>query len=151
ELGLTHGMLETELFAGIVELVARDPAEAAGHLRIAYEGFRQMGVGVDAARAGTFLARAQLLMGNGEEANRLSTEAVGLDADVESSILWRGVRAEILAARGEVDEARRVAQSAVEIASRTDALFEHGSACNALAAVCPVAGDAERAGRASEP
>ena len=44
ELGLHHGLLEVDLFAGIVELVANDPAAAESYLRHAYAGFRRMGV-----------------------------------------------------------------------------------------------------------
>src|SRR5205823_2271744 len=51
ELGLRHALLEVDLFAGIVELVAGEPADAERNLRRAYTGFRSMGVDVDAAQA----------------------------------------------------------------------------------------------------
>src|SRR5438046_233844 len=50
-LGHTHGLLETDLFSGIVELLAEQPADAETVLRRAYDGFVARGVGVDAARA----------------------------------------------------------------------------------------------------
>ena len=48
--------------------IANDPHAASRHLHEAYEGFRSMGVGVDAARAAALLARAQLLIGELDEA-----------------------------------------------------------------------------------
>ncbi len=151
ELGLRHGQLETEFFAGIVELTAGAPAAAESHLRAAFDGWTAMGVDVDAARAAAMLGRARLLQGDEEEAERLAarSERLGGD-DLKSAIAWRGVRAEILARRGEGAEARRLAQEAVDVAARTDALFDHGAACMALAAVCRTSGDHSAAKRASD-
>ena len=56
ELGMRHALLEVEQFAGIVELVADDPAAAEPHLRQAYNGFRRMGLDADTAETAALLA-----------------------------------------------------------------------------------------------
>ena len=150
ELGLRHGVYEVELFNGIVDLIADDPAAASECLLTAYLGFRGLGADVDTARAAALLARAQLQMGAVDEADRLSFESERLGGDdLKSAIAWRGVRAEILARRGAFDEARELAQAAVEIGGRTDALFDHGMACLSLAAVLRSSGDLDAAQRAT--
>lgn len=151
ELGLKHELLETEQFAGIVELVAGDAAAAVSHLEEAHDGFRFVGVDVSAAQTAALLARAHLRLGELEEAETLANESEELGGqDLKASIAWRAVRAELLAQRGEFEKARLLAESAVELASRTDALIDHGDACSALAAVCAAAGDAAAARSASE-
>jgi ketosteroid isomerase-like protein len=60
--------------------------------------------------------------------------------DLHAGFGWRGGGAEGLALRGEHDEAVRLAQAAVEIATATDALLDHADARLALAAALRVAG-----------
>ena len=63
KIGLRQGLLETRYFAGIVELLAGDPVAAEPHLRRAYGGLGQLGIGADAGQAAAYLARALLLQG----------------------------------------------------------------------------------------
>ncbi len=136
ELGMRHALLEVEQFAGIVELVADDPAAAEPHLRRAYNGFRRMGLDADTAETAALLARACLALDRDAEADELCTESERLAGHaLKPSIAWRTVRAQLLARGGDHDEARRVAEEAVAIAERTDALVDHGDACLALATV----------------
>ena len=151
ELGLPHGLLETELFAGIVEIVARDPAAAVPHLRDAFEGFRSMGLAVDASRAAALLSRAHLFLGHVDDARAYADHSERLAGDdLPSAISSRCARAALLAQIGEPDEARRVAQEAVDIASGTDRSLDHADACRVLATACAAAGDVQGAERASE-
>ncbi len=151
ELGLRYGLLETELFAGIVELNEGDPSAAEPHLRSAHRGFRAMGVDVDAAQAAALLARACLALDCEEEALALTAESEALGGDdLKTAIAWRAVRAQILSRRGKHKEARQLAQAAADIAAETDALVDHGEACVALAAVCRAAGDEDAARNAEE-
>lgn len=151
ELGLEHELLETELLEGIVELVSRDPAAAIEHLRSAHDGFRATGVDVLAAQSAALLARAHLALGEDDEAESFVGTSEHLGAqDLKTAIAWRSVRAELLAHRGEFDEGRRLADEAVELASRTDALVDQGDAYRSLAAVCAAAGDATGARTANE-
>jgi class 3 adenylate cyclase/tetratricopeptide (TPR) repeat protein len=146
ELGLVHGLLETKLFSGIVELGAGDLDTAERCLREAYDGLRALGADADAARAGALLARVALEAGDIDDAERLAGEAQRLAGDdLQAGISWRRVAAEVLARRGAHEEARTLADAAVEIASRTDALVHHADACAALAAVRRAAGEIEAA------
>lgn len=151
ELGRPYGILQNELFAGIVELVDEKPADAVDHLRAAYEGLRAMGVRAHAARAAALLARAHLVLGDEDEAFDLTEKSERLGgADLKAAMAWRGVRAEILGRRGEHGAARRLAQAAVDLAPGTDALVDLGDAWKALAAVWSAAGDETAARRAAD-
>jgi len=151
ELGMRHALLEVEQFAGIVELVADDPASAEPHLRRAYNGFRRMGLDADTAETAALLARACLALDRDAEADELCTESERLAGHaLKASIAWRTVRAQLLARGGTHDEARQVAEEAVAIAERTDALVDHGDACLALATVLGATGDVAGAQAAAE-
>ncbi|MFG1932828.1 BTAD domain-containing putative transcriptional regulator [Mycobacterium sp. NPDC048908] len=151
ELGLRHAVLEVDHFAGIVELVADDPAAAEPYLRRAYRGFRRMGIDTDTAETAALLARVCLAMDRDAEADELCTESERLAGHaLRAAIAWRTVRAQLLARSGAADEARRVAQEAVAIAGRTDALVDHGDACLALATVLEAIGDVTGARAAAE-
>jgi DNA-binding SARP family transcriptional activator/predicted ATPase len=151
ELGLRHALLEVEQFAGIVELVADDPAAAEPHLRQAYNGFRRMGLDADTAETAALLGRTCLALDQEAGADELCTESERLAGHaLKASIAWRTLRAQLLARRREHDEARRVAEAAVSLAERTDALVDHGDACLTLAKVLGVAGDTAGAQAAAE-
>src|SRR6201999_73347 len=133
ELGLRHALLEVEQFAGIAELVADDPAAAETHFRLAYNGFRRMGLDADTAETAALLGRTCLVLGREAEADELCTESEQLAGNaLKASIAWRTLRARLLSRRGEHAEARRLAEAAVSVAERTDALVDHADACTAL-------------------
>ncbi|RDH79908.1 hypothetical protein DVS77_02520 [Mycolicibacterium moriokaense] len=151
EVGMRHALLEVDQFAGIVELVAGDPAAAEPHLRRAYNGFRRMGLEADTAETAALLARTCLALGQDGEADQLCTESERLAGHaLKASIAWRTVRAQLLSRHGDHDEARRIAEEAVAIAERTDALVDHGDACLTLAMVLGAAGDRAGARAAAE-
>lgn len=142
ELGLRHALLEVDQFAGIIELVADDPAAAEPYLRRAYEGFRRMGLDTDTADTAALLARACLALDRDSDADELCSESERLAGHgSKASIAWRTVRARLLARDGAHDRARRVAEEAVDLAGATDALVDHGDACLALATVLRFAGN----------
>jgi ketosteroid isomerase-like protein len=149
ELGLRHGLLETDLFAGIVELIAGDPAAAVAPLRAAYEGLGTLGVGADAGQAAALLATALLAQGEMDEAELVAAESEALAGqNLKTAIAWRIAKASVLAARDAVAEGVALAQEAVEIASATDLVLDHADACVVLADLCEAAGDAAGAGDA---
>lgn len=151
ELGMRHAVLEVEQFAGVVELVADDATAAEQHLRKAYNGFRRMGLDADTAETAALLARACLALDRDTEADEFCRESERLAGHAfKAAIAWRSVRAQLLARSGDHDEARRVAEEAVAIAERTDALVDHGDACLALATVLDAAGDTAGAHAAAE-
>jgi len=151
ELGLRHSLMEVEQFAGIVELVVDEPAAAEPHLRKAYNGFRRMGLDADTAETAALLGRACVALGRDAEADELCTESERLAGHaLKASIAWRTLRARLLSRRGDHGEARRVAEEAVSLAERTDALMDHGDACLSLATVLAAAGDVAGARAAAE-
>ncbi|WP_369803293.1 BTAD domain-containing putative transcriptional regulator [Mycobacterium sp. E2699] len=151
ELGLRHALLEVEQFAGIVELVVDEPAAAETPLLKAYNGFRRMGLDADTAETAALLGRACLALGRDAEADELCSESERLAGHaLKPSIAWRTLRAQLLSRAGDHGEARRVAEDAVSLAERTDALVDHGDACATLAMVLGAAGDVAGARAAAE-
>ncbi len=150
DLGLRHALLETEAFAGLVELLAADTEHAERMLRAAYDGFGALGASTDAAQAGALLARALLALGRDEEAEVLTVECERLGGDdLKSAIAWRAARAQAMARRGAVDEALVLANEAVALAEPTDALIDHADARTALAVVLRAAGRGAEADEAA--
>lgn len=151
ELGLRHALLEVEQFAGIVELIVDDPVAAEAHLRKAYNGFRRMGLDADTAETAALLGRTCLALDRDGEADELCTESERLAGHaLKASIEWRTLRAHLLARGNDYDAARRVAEEAVRLAERTDALVDHADACLTLATVLSAAGDTAGARTAAE-
>ncbi|WP_052740824.1 BTAD domain-containing putative transcriptional regulator [Mycobacterium sp. UM_Kg1] len=151
EVGLRHALLEVEQFAGIIELVLDDPEGAEPRLRQAYAGFRRMRMDADTAETAALLGRACMALGRDAEAEQLCTESESLAGHaLKASIAWRTLRALLLTRRGDHAAARQMAESAVDLAQRTDALIDHGDACLALATVLHAAGDAAGARAAAQ-
>ncbi|WP_422749700.1 AAA family ATPase [Mycobacterium sp. WMMD1722] len=149
DLGLRHGLMETELFAGIIEASQGDFVAAEPHFRTALEGLDALGVGVDAGQAAALLARAVLEQGRVDEADRYARESERLAGrNLKTAIAWRAVRAEILAAQGRHDDAVATARDAVAVAAGTDLVLDHAEACLALTRVLTAAGDSDGARRA---
>jgi DNA-binding SARP family transcriptional activator len=151
ELGLRHARLEVEQFAGIVELIADDPTAAEPHFRQAYNGFRRMGLDADTAETAALLGRTCLALDRDTEADELCVESERLAGHaLKASIAWRTLRARLLSRGHEYGEARRIAEAAVALAERTDALVDHGDSCLTLATVLGAAGDSAGARTAAE-
>src|SRR5262245_60043397 len=146
ELGIARQLLEVDFFAGLIDLLEGDASAAERWLRVAYEGLRAQGLGIDAAQAAALLGRALLAQGRIAEAEAISAESESLAGDsFKAGIAWRGVRAEALAARGQHAAAIEVARAAVEIAAATDDLLDHADARQALAVALRAAGRAAEA------
>jgi tetratricopeptide (TPR) repeat protein len=129
ELGLGLELVETAHYTGIVELIAGEHQAAEQQLRGAYEGFTARGLGVGAAAAAARLARALLAQDRDTEAEELTRfSEAHAGEQLQPTIIWLGVRAQILARRGEHAEAEHYARRAVELASATDALVDHADA-----------------------
>jgi predicted ATPase/class 3 adenylate cyclase len=144
ELGLRFSLSLFLLTGGEIEAFAGEPAAAERQLRDSYELCKRLG-DKRYIEVATNLAEVLHLQGRDEEALWFTEEVEALaEQDIPEQFLWRKARAKVLAARGEVEEAERLAREAVALAERTDHLEEHANALMTLAEVL------RRAGRADE-
>jgi tetratricopeptide (TPR) repeat protein len=70
--------------------------------------------------------------------------------DVDAQVGWRRVRAKLLARRGDVEEAERLAREAMALAARTDYLDLRAHTSADLAEVLRLAGRPQASAAASE-
>ncbi|MGI8615573.1 MAG: AAA family ATPase [Actinomycetota bacterium] len=120
-----------------LELWAGDPAAAA---EFGAEGFRlheEMGNRVFLAPAAGNLARALYALDRLDEAVSWADRSaeLGTSDDTLKEMVWRQVRAKVLARRGEHAEAERIAREAVAIGEGTDSLIGQADANADLADV----------------
>jgi tetratricopeptide (TPR) repeat protein len=125
-----------------VELLAGDPGAAVTAGEDGYRGLEELGqLGLISYEAG-MLARAYYALGRIEEAEAWAGRAakLGTSNDALAEILWRPVKAKVLARRGEHAEAERLAREAVSLSEKTDALNAQGEAYADLAEVLALGG-----------
>ena len=111
-------------FAGWIELLSGEPAGAERELRWGYEKLHEIGEWSWLSTVAAILAESVYAQGRADEAQHLTRESedsAGAE-DAYSHALLRGVRAKILAGRGEVGAARRLAGESVALADTTDYL-----------------------------
>ncbi len=130
-------------FEAAIALLAGDLAAAEAVLRTGYERLEAMGERALLATTGALLATAVLARGDDDEAWRIvdAAQAAAAADDLSAHMLCRGVRARLLARRGELPAALRVSEEAVALAAQTDWLVDHGDALMARAEVLHAAGD----------
>jgi class 3 adenylate cyclase/tetratricopeptide (TPR) repeat protein len=143
ELGRSVVAASTSLDSCGVEVLAGDAAAAERHLRRDSEALSEMGETYLLSTIAAELARAVVLQGRDAEAEALTVTAEELAAedDIASQALWRSVRARVLARRGDLPAARRMATEAVELLRRTDAAVTLGDALVDLGEVLERCGD----------
>jgi class 3 adenylate cyclase/tetratricopeptide (TPR) repeat protein len=135
-----------------VELLAGDPAVA---VVLGEEGcrlFDELGEQSFLSTAAGKLAQALYALERLEEADAWAGRAAELGAsdDASTQMLWRQVRAKVLARRGEHAEAERLAREAVAIGEETDLLTGQGDANADLAEVLLLTGKPDEAAAALE-
>jgi ATP/maltotriose-dependent transcriptional regulator MalT len=88
------------------------------------------------------LAQVVYTLGRYDEADELSRESERLaqSDDVQTQVLWRGVRAKVFARRGCAPEAERLAREAVALAAQTELPLVQAGALTDLAEVLELAG-----------
>lgn len=134
----------------LVEMLGGRPAAAEQRLRLGYAKLEEMGEHGLLATTAAMLAQALHAQGRDDEAEhhcRVS-EASAPREDFVTHVLWRGVRARLLARAGRLDAAEALAREAVGLIERTDLLTHHGDALLDLADVLELAhrtGDARAA------
>ena len=156
ELAARGGGIRLAVTTGIesvdFELLAGDPAAAA---ELGAEGVRLFEDLEDKSFLSTAagsLARALFALDRLDEADAWAGRAAELGAseDAFTQMIWRQVRAKVLARRGEPAEAERLAREAVAICDETDELDAQGDAYADLAEVLLLAGRAEESAEALE-
>ena len=137
ELGLDWTVPLIHWDSAAIEQLAGDWSAAERELRVVYETHKQRGDQGHLSSSAVDLAEVLVEQGHDDEALRLteiSQAAADLD-DVDAQVGWRRVRARVLARRGSIPEAERLARAAVRLAEQTDALEDHGTALMDLAEV----------------
>jgi tetratricopeptide (TPR) repeat protein len=147
ELGQQLQMAVHTLVRGVAELLADDPVAAERELRWGCDTLEQMSerAGLPTLRA--VLAEALLQQGRLGEAEELVelSERESAPRDIAAQVQWRGMRAKLLARRGDGERAEPLALEAVALAEKTDALNLHAEALGSLAEVLATIGERTRA------
>jgi class 3 adenylate cyclase/tetratricopeptide (TPR) repeat protein len=125
-----------------VEIVRGDWPAAERELRRAYTELSSMGDKSYLALTAAWLAHCLFRLGRFDEADELATvsERATARSWIAAQVSWRGVRALLLAQRGEADAAETLARAAVELALGTDRVDTQTEALMDLAEVLRLAG-----------
>ena len=145
ELGQTRYSSASDI-DGIVELLAGDLDAAEGRLRAGYLALEKMGDRAFRPTTAAYLAEALYAQGRDEDAGPLTeiSEQLAAKDDLLTQVVWRRVRAKVMARQGRIDEAEDLAQEAVKISEATDFLNTRADALVDLAHIH------RRAGRLDE-
>ena len=112
---------------GRIELLAGDPVAAEQSFRASCEALERIGglsyLSTRAAELGDVLYGLERY----DEAERFAhrSQELGAPDDVLTQILWRSVRARVLARNGELREAEELSLEAIELVEGTDSLNRH--------------------------
>jgi tetratricopeptide (TPR) repeat protein len=130
-----------------VAMLAGDLERAERVLRTGCRVLEQMGERAVLASTEGYLAQVLLVMGRDRDADRLARRCAALatDDDASPQVIWRQVRARVLARRGHAQRAVELAREAVKIAMTTDHLNIQADALVDLAIVQDAAGVADEA------
>ena len=138
----------------LVRLLAGQPALAERPLRAGVATLASMNDSALLATTNAMLAQAVYAQGRLREADELCREAAlgGAADDTVTQVIWRGVRAKVLAREGSSEQAEALARQAVALIEPTDLLLHHGDVMLDLAEVLRTGSrpeDSDRAGRAA--
>jgi predicted ATPase/class 3 adenylate cyclase len=152
ELGATVANVSTSDIEAVADMLAGQPAAAETSLRAALDALKRMGEQMFLSTTIALLAQAVFTQERDDEAEELAQLSATLTAPGDSltQILWRGVEARIVARRGRLEEAEKLARAAVSLADRTDFLVQRGDAWIDLARILRDRGRAEEAAAAAD-
>jgi predicted ATPase/class 3 adenylate cyclase len=148
DLGLEIQMAHAaEQESAYVEMLADDAAAAERELKSAYEALDGAGVKNSAASAAGYLGLALCAQGRYEEAARFAeiSEHGAVANDLNTQIVWRCVRARVLARQAAFESAESLGREAARLAEKTDALDDRGNTLMDLADVLGVVGRGDEA------
>jgi predicted ATPase/DNA-binding SARP family transcriptional activator len=106
----------------IVEMLAGDPAAAEAYLKADSDTLDDMEDEALRSTTDAFRAQALLAQGRDDEAEHFTmlSEQRAATSDLLTQMMWRSVRARVLARRGEFEQAEALARQAVTLAEQTD-------------------------------
>jgi tetratricopeptide (TPR) repeat protein len=136
----------------VVEMLSGDPAAAEREVRPDCEMLEQMGETYFLSSMVAMLAHAVREQGRDVDAleiTRLAEKTASPD-DIDAQVVWRNIRAPILARAGAHDEAEALARAAVDMAKQVELPALQASAWSELAAVLRLRGSHEEAQAAFE-
>jgi class 3 adenylate cyclase/tetratricopeptide (TPR) repeat protein len=133
--------------AGRVEAFAGDPVAAERIARPGLDELERIGNHGHWVTAAITVADALFAQGRLDEAEAVvdQADAWAMEDDTDPQIGWRRIKARVLATRGDLETAERLAREAVTIASRTDYLENRALACADLGFVLARAGRTDEA------
>jgi len=136
ELGLSLNSAVSH-HAAMVEMLAGDAPAAERCLRKGFDALDEMGDKAVLSTTAAMLGETLIAQERDAEAERFARLSADLavEDDVITQAIWRGVQASVLARRGGLPEAERMARQAVSLAERTDFLNHRGDALVVLGAV----------------
>jgi tetratricopeptide (TPR) repeat protein len=152
ELGVSPAEVGTPQYSSRLHLLAGDPRKAAAELKTHWQAVEKRGETGYLSTTAAQLAEALYRLGSYEEALS-ATETSRQNAtadDFGSQMLWRSVRAKVLARSGDYVQAQRLAGESVSIGEPTDYLFVRGDSLYDLAEVLFLAGKGGEAARAAQ-
>src|SRR5262249_34842304 len=128
DLGLTIVVASGAMYAAATESLAGDVVAAERELRVGYELLNQLGEHGSLSTIAAFLAQTLYTQGRFEEARTFTvvSERAASSQDVVSQVVWRQVRAKVLARSRELEEAERLAHESLDLSSESDALNVRG-------------------------
>ena len=131
----------------MIALWRNDPVAAEAALRPGYETLKRIGETSHFTSLAHGLAHALYVQGRYDETEALTHECelACRPNDVHSQILWRSIRAKVLARRGELDAGEALAREAVALAQESDFLPAHGEAMEDLGKVLHLSGRSDEA------
>jgi tetratricopeptide (TPR) repeat protein len=147
ELGAGLSAMTSSIDSSQVERLAGDFETAERDLRRDYDALAAIDESYFRSTVAAFLSQVLLAAGDTDEAMRFTeiAETLGEDDDVLTQVPWRGVRARILASRGDATEARRLATEAVDLAGTSDPRLRADALID-LADVLQLVGDQRSSG-----
>jgi class 3 adenylate cyclase len=148
ERGSNMTLANFHMSAGIIELIAGDPAAAENQFRTGYALLERMGERAQLSTMAAFLARALYEQGRYRAAERfvdVSIESASED-DLASQVIWRGTLAKLVARRGDGERAEDLAREAVARIRTSDFLNTQADTLSELAEVLRLLGRSDEAG-----
>jgi tetratricopeptide (TPR) repeat protein len=127
--GLDATLASMRMYRGFLELMAGTGERAEAELTEAYDLLTAIGERHRLTTLAAVLARVLYVQGRYEEADHYTTvSARAVVDDTVSQMMWRGVRARLLARNGVSRESVQLATAAVTLAEQSDFLLLHADA-----------------------